>query len=154
MGVKKSLNHPKDLQEIKARIHRLSEESVPRWGKMNAAQMLRHCDRILEVGFGKIVLPKINIIIKSVGIITKIEMRTFNNGIPPNMPTFKEVNIKENCNFEKSREELLASLDEFTERSAKNNLLAEHALFGKMTKEDWGFMEYKHLNHHLKQFGV
>ena len=65
-----------------------------------------------------------------------------------------EVIIKENCNFEKSREELLASIDEFAEKSAKNNLLSEHALFGKMTIEDWGFMEYKHLDHHLKQFGV
>ena len=154
MGVKKSLNHPKDLQEIKARIHRLSEESVPRWGKMNAAQMLRHCDRILEVGFGKIVLPKINIIIKSVGIITKIEMRTFNNGIPPNMPTFKEVNIKENCNFEESRDNLFATLDEFVKCLEQDNLLTEHVLFGKMSRHDWGSLQYTHINHHLNQFGV
>ena len=152
--MRKSLNNPKDFDEIKTRILRIEEHAERKWGKMNAAQMLRNCERILQVGFGKIVLPKINPFIKSIGILTKIEMNIFNNGIPPNMPTFKEVIIKENCNFEKSRQELLASIDEFAEKSAKNNLLSEHALFGKMTKEDWGFMEYKHLDHHLKQFGV
>ena len=152
--MRKSLNSRQHLEEIKSRILRIEEHSERKWGKMNAAQMFRHCDRILQVGFGKIVLPKINPLIKSIGILTKIEMNIFNNGIPPNMPTFKEVIIKENCNFEKSREELLASIDEFAEKSAKNNLLSEHALFGKMTKEDWGFLEYKHLDHHLKQFGV
>ena len=154
MGVRKSLNHAHDLQEIKDRILRVSEDSKAKWGKMNAGQMFRHCDRILQVGLGKIVLPKISFPIKGVGILTKTEMKIFNNGIPPNMPTFREVIINENCNFEKSREELFATVDEFAERSEKNNLLSEHALFGKMTKKDWGFMEYKHLNHHLKQFGV
>ena len=152
--MRKSLNNPQDFEEIKARILMITEHSKGKWGKMNAAQMLRHCDRILHVGFGKIVLPKINIFIKVIRVLTKYEMKIFNNGIPPNMPTFKEVIIKENCNFEKSREELLASIDEFAEKSAKNNLLSEHALFGKMNNEDWGFMEYKHLNHHLKQFGL
>ena len=154
MGRKKSLNHLQDLEEIKARILRVSEDSQPRWGKMNAAQMFRHCDKILQVGFGKIVLPRTNFLIKKIGILTKNEMKIFNNGIPPNMPTFPEVIADENCNFEKSRDELLAAIDEFAEKSVKNNLLSEHALFGRMTTKDWGFMEYKHLNHHLKQFKV
>ena len=154
MARRKSLNHLQDMEEIKVRILRISEESKPKWGKMNAAQMFRHCNRILQVGFGQIVLPKTHFLIKKIGILTKSEMKIFNNGIPPNMPTFRQVITDENCNFEKSREELLAAIDEFAEKSVKNNLLSDHALFGRMTKEDWGFMEYKHLNHHLKQFKV
>lgn len=81
-------------------------------------------------------------------------MKVFNNGIPPNMPTFAKVISIENCNFEKSKSQLLATLDDFVAKGLKNNLLSEHPLFGKMTQQDWGFMEYKHLHHHLKQFGV
>jgi hypothetical protein len=31
---------------------------------------------------------------------------------------------------------------------------AIHPLFGKMGKTQWGRVVWKHLNHHLKQFGV
>ena len=152
--MKKSLFNENDLAEIKVRISLLEVSAKSKWGKMNASQMLCHCDKILQVGLGKIILPKRNFIIKTIGIITKTEMKIFNNGILPNMPTFKEVKVFENCNFEKSRVDLLTTLDEFLEKSEKGNLLSHHELFGKMTKYDWGFLEYKHLNHHLKQFGI
>ncbi len=154
MVAKKSIFNREDLEEIKLRISKISPQCERKWGKMNAAQMFRHCDQILQVGLGIIILPKISPIIKCIGIFTKYEMKVFNNGIPPNMPTFAKVITTENCNFEKSKSQLLATLDDFVARGLKNNLLSEHPLFGKMTQQDWGFMEYKHLHHHLKQFGV
>ncbi len=150
----KSLFNPEDLEETRNRIFLIKENFEPKWGRMNAAQMFRHCDKILQVALGKLILPKRNLLIQTIGIITKIEMKIFNNGIPRNMPTFDKVKVSENCNFEKSRENLLKTLDEFISKAEKNNLLSEHQLFGKMTKQDWGFLEYKHINHHLKQFGV
>ncbi|MCG7280603.1 DUF1569 domain-containing protein [Chryseobacterium taklimakanense] len=151
---RKTLLHPSDLLEIKQRLSHLTECSEKKWGKMKPSQMLRHCDRIIQISTGKIILPKINWLFRAVGIITKKEMRLLNNGIPHNMPTFKCVVITENCNFEKAREELLATLEDFLQKAAENNLLSEHALFGTMNVKDWGFMHYKHLNHHLKQFGL
>ncbi|TXF79398.1 DUF1569 domain-containing protein [Chryseobacterium sp.] len=152
--MRKSLLHPEDLEEIKERINKISENSVPKWGKMQSAQMFRHCDKILQIAVGKIILPKINPFIKCIGVLTKKEMYLLNNGIPPNMPTFAQVKVTEKCNFEKSRQELLSMIDEFIENSEKDTLVSEHALFGKMTAKDWGFLQYKHLNHHLKQFEV
>ena len=144
MVAKKSIFNPEDLEEIKLRISKISPQSERKWGKMNAAQMFRHCDKILQIGFGKIILPKISPGIKWIGMFTKFEMKIFNNGII----------TTENCNFEKSKSQLLGTLDDFVAKGLKNNLLSEHPLFGKMTQQDWGFMEYKHLHHHLKQFGV
>lgn len=154
MVAKKSLLDSENLKEIRQRIYSLSEKSLGRWGKMNVGQMLRHCDQILKVGLGKIILPKTNIFIKAIGSFTKTEMKIFNNGIPRNMPTFAKVKITENWNFEKSRADLLITIDEFVAKAEKNNLISQHELFGKMTTNDWGFMEYKHLDHHLKQFGA
>ncbi len=150
----KSLFNPEDLEETRNRIFLIKENVEPKWGRMNSAQMFRNCDKILQVALGKLILPKRNLLIQTIGIITKIEMKIFNNGIPRNMPTFDKVKVSVNCNFEKSRENLLKTLDEFIRKAEKNNLLSEHQLFGKMTKQDWGFLEYKHINHHLKQFGV
>lgn len=149
----KSLLRSEDLQELKERIFELSEASERKWGRMNAAQMLCHCNKILEVSAGKIILPKINFFLRIIGVTAKFEMKIFLNGIPPNMPTFKKLIVKENCNFEESRKQLLKNLDEFVLLSNTGKLPKKHELFGKMTKKDWGFLEYKHLNHHLKQFG-
>ena len=115
----KSLFNPEDLEETRNRIFLIKENFEPKWGRMNAAQMFRHCDKILQVALGKLILPKRNLLIQTIGIITKIEMKIFNNGIPRNMPTFDKVKVSENCNFEKSRENLLKTLDEFIRKAEK-----------------------------------
>lgn len=152
--MKKNLHHSKYQNEIRERINSLKPDSKNIWGKMNAAQMLMHCAKILEVPNRKIILPEINFIFKAIGITTKKEMKILNNGIPPNMPTFKAVKVDYDCKFEESKLYLLNTIEEYLKNVSENNLPNEHELFGKMTKYDWGFMQYKHLNHHLKQFNV
>lgn len=116
--------------------------------------MLLHCDKVLQIALNKVILPKTNPVILGIGILTKIEMKIFNNGIPPNMPTYGILIVKENCNFEQCRTDLLRTIDEFLFFSKQNKLPQRHMLFGEMSAKDWGRMEYKHLNHHLKQFGL
>nr|WP_262908787.1 hypothetical protein [Chryseobacterium turcicum] len=121
---------------------------------MNVSQMLVHCDLILQIALKKIILPPINFLFKSIGIFVKREIQIFNNGIPRNMPTFKKVIVNFECNFEEAKNNLLKRLDEYQLASKQHILPNKHELFGKMKEKDWGFMEYKHLNHHLKQFNV
>lgn len=121
---------------------------------MDVCQMLKHCDLILQVPLRKIELPKINPFFEAIGIITKWEMWVFNNGIPQNMPTFQKLIVNFECDFDESKTNLLNTLKDFREVSINRKLPDRHRLFGKMTEKDWGFLEYKHLNHHLKQFNV
>lgn len=81
-------------------------------------------------------------------------MQIFNNGIPRNMPCFRKVIVNFECNFEKERAELLKTLEDYRSAFNKHNLPDRHVLFGDMREKDWGFLEYKHLDHHLKQFNV
>ncbi|MGN7864022.1 DUF1569 domain-containing protein [Chryseobacterium sp.] len=152
--VKKSLNNPIYYREITDRISRLTENSPAKWGKMNVCQMFKHCDLVLQVALQKIELPKINFFLETIGIVTKMEMYVFNNGIPRNMPTFQKLIVNFECDFDVSKTNLLNTLEEF--RAACNNgcLPNRHRLFGNMTEKDWEFLEYKHLDHHLKQFSV
>lgn len=152
--VKKSLHQPADFEEIISRIHLLSPDSENRWGRMNAAQMLTHCDLVLQVAIGKIQLPKINFLFKEIGILTKKEMQIFNNGIPKNMPTFKKLIVNFDCDFDTAQSNLLERLYEYRHTFKNHQLPLKHELFGEMTEKDWGFLEFKHLNHHLKQFNV
>ncbi|MCS3529028.1 DUF1569 domain-containing protein [Chryseobacterium sp. JUb7] len=152
--MKKSLHHRLFFEEIMMRIAKLSENSPGKWGKMNAAQMLRHCDLVLQIALKKIDIPKINPFLEAIGALTKKEMQIFNNGIPRNMPTFQKLIVNFECDFNESKEGLLKTLEEYWFAYENNNLPGSHALFGSMKEKDWGFLEYKHLDHHLKQFKV
>lgn len=152
--VRKTLHNKHFFNEIIVRISKLSADSERKWGKMNVAQMLHHCDLVLQIPLQKVELQKINYIFRTIGIITKKEMQIFNNGIPHNMPTFQKLIVNFECNFEEARSHLLKTLDLYWEAFEKERLPKEHVLFGTMKKKDWGFLEYKHLDHHLKQFNV
>ncbi|AYZ38166.1 DUF1569 domain-containing protein [Chryseobacterium indologenes] len=132
----------------------LSGNSSAKWGKMNVCQMLRHCDLVLQVALAKIELPEINILFRVIGAVTKVEMYVFNNGIPRNMPTFQKLIVNFECDFDESKTNLLKTLKEFRVACENKKLPENHRLFGNMTEKDWEFLEYKHLDHHLKQFNV
>jgi hypothetical protein len=152
--VKESLHNPVYFNKIVERISQLTENSHRKWGKMDVSQMLCHCNLVLQVPLQKIDLPNINILFETIGAVTKVEMQIFNNGIPRNMPTFKKLIVNFECDFEDSRTQLLKTLNEYQLAYEKHNLPQKHSLFGSMIEKDWGFLEYKHLNHHLKQFNV
>lgn len=152
--VKKSLHNRIYFDEIINRISILTEDSCRKWGKMDVAQMLKHCDLVLQISVGKINLAPINPLFEIIGFLTKVEMQMFNNGIPRNMPTFRKLIVNFECDFNESREGLLKTMNEYWEKYTHHNLPEKHVLFGKMSEKDWGFLEYKHLNHHLKQFNV
>ncbi|EJL75928.1 Protein of unknown function (DUF1569) [Chryseobacterium populi] len=121
---------------------------------MNVTQMLKHCDLVLQIALKKIDLSPVNALFGTIGRITKIEMQIFNNGIPRNMPTFQKLIVNFECNFDEAKEGLLKTLDNY-QLTCQNDMLPDfHILFGKMKEKDWGFLEYKHLDHHLKQFNV
>lgn len=152
--VKKSLHNPLYFEEIGHRISLLAKNTPSRWGKMNSSQMLKHCDLVLKVVLRKVELPDINIVFRAIGAATKMEMQIFNNGIPRNMPTFRKLIVNFECDFDESKTNLLNTLEDFRTASENKELPDHHKLFGKMTEKDWGFLEYKHLDHHLKQFNV
>ncbi|MCW3162340.1 DUF1569 domain-containing protein [Chryseobacterium oryctis] len=150
----KNLHNRVYFNEIIERISLLSENSQRKWGKMTVSQMLKHCDLILQIPLKRIEIPKINIFFQYIGILTKIEIQIFNNGIPHNMPTFQKVIVTFECDFEEAKQNLLKTLEQYWDAYQNENLPEKHNLFGKMNEKDWGILEYKHLNHHLKQFNV
>lgn len=116
--------------------------------------MLHHCRLVLEIPAGKVVLPRKNMFVRLIGICAKREMAIFNNGIPRNMPTFEVIRCTDAGDFESEKTALLNALEEYCQLAQENTLPESHELFGKLTRDQWSFLEYKHLHHHLKQFNV
>lgn len=69
-----------------------------------------------------------------------------------NMPTPKRFQVTEQKDFNTEKQELINLIKELHTHKDKANWQA-HPVFGDFTKDQWGKLQYKHLNHHLSQFG-
>ncbi len=146
----KSLFEEPALQEIENRINKLSNESSSLWGKMNVAQMFNHCQFPLKIALKK-EHPKLK-----PNVLAKLFFKkSLYNNKPwrKNLPTHSKLKVVEQKEFDKEKQELLKLVAEFSNQRDKKEW-DPHPMFGKFTNEQWGQMQYKHLDHHLQQFNV
>lgn len=137
--------------DVKSRIEKLSNDSLPLWGKMNIAQMMAHCSEVLDVYNG--VKPlKSNFFTRLFkGYIRKVVI-----GPEPykkNSPTAPQFKISAHKEFSEQKTRLINSLNFFYEMQKEEAENIDHSLFGKMSLDERGWAMFKHLNHHLEQFG-
>lgn len=148
----KSIFNQTDNQEIISRIEKLTPSTTPEWGKMNAAQMLSHCQCPMDVAFGDLNL-KSNFILSLVGKLYKKKILA-TPGFKKNSPTAPDFIRNGECNFEQSKKDLIQKINRFSELGDKAIKSFKHPFFGTMTAGEWDVLQWKHLDHHLKQFGV
>jgi len=147
----KSLFDSKVQEEILKRIESLDKNSSAQWGKMSVDQMLKHCQLTLEIANGKRdMIGKANTFKK---FIFKLFKPMMYNDKPwrHNLKTAKELIIVDHYNFLHERKYLVDLINEFANKK-DNKQWPEHPLFGHFTTTQRGKMQYKHLDHHLKQF--
>ena len=119
---------------------------------MNAAQMVTHCARALETGAGERPMKQ--------KLIGKILMPFFRKSIlgekpfSRNGPTDPSFIVADEREFSTERQKLVDLIGRFVARGPAAAATQTHAFFGKMTGEEWGETMYKHIDHHLRQFGV
>lgn len=142
-----------DCQHYIQRIQRLTPQSRAQWGKMNVSQMLGHCQRPFQIVDGQL-KAKINPVFKFLfGRSAKKEMLT-KPDFRKSLPTFKEFQIVDAKEFENERTLLIQCIENFRNKGEAGIVNRDHGLFGTMTTEEWNILLSKHLDHHLKQFGV
>lgn len=149
----KSILHISTLNNCLKRIDQLDSKQKPLWGKMSVDQMLIHCKKPLELAVGDLTLPAIPWLVKL--FLRLFSKRSFYNNTPwkKNLPTLKEFKVKEHYDVEKAKLELKELLITFHHKNL-NNELKSHPYLGVFSQEQWGKVQFKHLDHHLKQFGV
>ncbi|MFI5185236.1 MAG: DUF1569 domain-containing protein [Chitinophagales bacterium] len=146
----KNLFEPSVKKDIIDRINKLSPQSQPHWGKMNVSQMLAHLKMPIGVAVGAHKLPR-TLFGRIVGPLAKPMMYS-EKPFKRNLPTDKSfIMTGQEKDFEKEKQVLLNIVSNFTESKIVNEI---HPFFGRMTKEQWSKAMYKHLDHHLQQFGV
>jgi hypothetical protein len=138
--------------EIKQRMDELQPESERLWGKMNAAQALAHCSRTMEMALGDTLPPRV-FIGRLLGPLFK---SIYSNEKPfqRSTPTHKSLIVGDQRDLERERERLAGLIDRFSACGAEGATKHPHPFFGKMSSTEWATGMYKHLDHHLRQFGV
>lgn len=139
-------------EEILSRINQLQPSSRQLWGKMNVSQMLAHCQAPLKVALGDKKIKQSLIGILFGGFARKQMLKP--GDFRKNLPTDPSFVVKDERNFEETKDQLAALIKQFLSTDPKLIASRRHPFFGKMTEEEWGILQWKHLDHHLKQFGV
>jgi len=148
----KTLFDDGDREGILQRIAALRPDAARQWGKMNASQMLCHCAQALETGTGDRPLKQ-----KFLGKILTPLIRSSVLGPKPfkkNSPTDPTFVVNDERDFAKERSRLVGLIDRFVQRGSAAAGTQTHAFFGKLSGDEWGELMYKHIDHHLQQFGL
>jgi hypothetical protein len=133
--------------ELAGRINALTEKSQAQWGKMNVAQMVKHCTQWDEMALGKMVYKQ-SFIGKVFGKFALKDMMK-DEPVKKNLPTVPSFKITGHVDFAAEKAKWLKLLDEYGHATNDGFM---HPFFGMMTKQDTGLMVYKHADHHLRQF--
>ena len=135
------------------RINQLTSATQPQWGKMSVAQMLAHCCVTYEMVYED-KHPKPNAVVKFM-------LKTFLKNTVVNEKAYKQNSgtgpqfiIKETKDFDAEKTRLIGFINK-TQGLSEGHFdgKASHSL-GNLNKTEWNNLFYKHLDHHLRQFGV
>ena len=141
-------------EQVKTRLGELEPQSERRWGTMSVAQMLAHCAVSMEWAVGDVVPEKVASPIRLLGRLVKPLALRNDDPMRKNSPTAKSLLVADERDFSEERERLSRLVDRFAAGGAAGCTRNPHSFFGKMTPEEWAILTYKHLDHHLRQFGV
>lgn len=140
-------------QELINRLNQLTPATQAEWGKMSVDQMMAHCNVAYDMTFtNKYPKPKglKKFIIKVLAKNAVVSEKPY----PKNARTAPEFIINDKRNFIQEKEKLTNYLNKVQVLGEAHFNGKESHSFGKLTSTEWNNMFYKHLDHHLTQFGV
>lgn len=148
----KNLFEADTVDEVIRRIELLQPAAQRQWGKMDVSQMLAHCSAAMDMAAGKINPPRM-LIGRIIGGFVKpiyINEKPFS----PNSPTEKTLVVSDARDFSREQAHLKECVREFYQGGEGRCTRHPHPFFGPLTAYEWSRGMYKHLDHHLRQFGA
>jgi hypothetical protein len=149
----KNLFEGERVDEVKRRIAGLRPDSERQWGRMNAAQAVEHCSRGFELALGERLPPRV-FVGRIIGGMVKAKVMADDEPLRRNSPTVKGLVVNDDRNLEAERRRLCEMVDRFVAAGPTGCTAHPHSFFGRLTPEEWATLMYKHLDHHLRQFGA
>ena len=135
------------------RINNLSATTKPTWGKMSVSQMLAHCCVSYEMVFTD-KYPSPNALTRWILKVFVKNIVVSEKPFSKNGRTSPQFIVADEREFEAEKKRLIDYIIKAQELGEAYFEGKESNSFGKLTAAEWNNLFYKHLNHHLTQFGV
>lgn len=151
--MKNNIFEAETVSQISTRLENLTNESKPNWGKMSVGQMLAHCNVTYEMVYeNKHKKPNafLRFILKALVKKKVVSDEPYQK----NGKTAPQFIITDQREFELEKNRLTAYVNKTQELGESHFEGKESLSFGSLSTQEWNNMFYKHLDHHLKQFGV
>ena len=137
-------------QELTDRVGRLACDRPPEWGKFTAPKMVCHLADSLKMAMGDLQVAPRRLPIRYPPLKQFI---VYLAPFPKGVPTAPELLAR----APKAYGDDIADLQGLLARAGSARTTStwpEHPAFGKLSKRAWGVLIYRHIDHHLKQFGA
>ena len=146
----KSIWQDQSRCELNDRVGRLAWDRRAQWGKFTAPKMVCHLAESLKMAMGDLnVAPKSSPIRYPPLKQLIVYLAPFPKGVPT-APELLARDPREWANDVADVQSLLARAGS----ARTTDSWPEHPVFGKLSTRAWGVLIYRHMDHHLRQFGA
>ena len=145
----KAIFNPRDHLGLHDRIQQLKTTSQARWGHMTALQMVAHLSDSLRMASGELEMKPRRVPFRFSPLK---ELVLYVLPLPKVLPSSELIGRKP-ADWSIEIADLRDALNWVVQRGAEA-LAPVHPAFGKMSAKQWGVLIYRHMDHHLRQFGV
>jgi hypothetical protein len=151
--MRKNLLDKECNESVISRAQKLRPDSTPLWGTMTVTEMLHHCNKVNE----QLLLPappsdkKTSLRQYLIRWVVLYVMPRFPKGAKA-PKKFHTKGTIDHAEFENQKQAFITLVHRFASHAGP--IAHYHPYFGKLSTEQWGLTNWKHMDHHLRQFGV
>lgn len=139
------------VDQLTARVRRLTPGQKPQWGRLSAAQVVAHLSDACLMYMGELPCePKLS----PIRYAPLKQLIVYVLPFPKNVPTAPELLARRAGDWQAEVDGLCALIARVAGQQARAGEWPEHPAFGKLSPRAWGILAWRHTDHHLRQFGV
>ena len=139
-----------DRRQLQDRLARLKPDAQRRWGSMTAPQTVAHLADAARMALGELPCRTKRLPIRYFPLKQLI---VYWLPFPKGAPTAPELVSRGPLPWGTEVAELNALVERLGGEPA-DRAWPEHPAFGRLSRRAWGVLIYRHMDHHLRQFGV
>ena len=146
-----SLWEERSRRSLAERAGRLTPDRRAQWGKMTCPQMLTHVNDQLRMSMGEIPAKDRRVPVRYPPLKQLI---IFSLPWPQGVPTAPELLTRIDTSVWATEVEAFGKLLAQFAARGPNETWPSHPAFGTLSRQGWGVLAYRHVDHHFRQFGV
>ena len=147
----KSIWQEQARQELNDRVGALAWDRPAAWGRFTAPKMVCHLADSLKMAMGDLKVAPKRLPIRYPPLKQLI---IYVAPFPKNAPTAPELQVRPPRAWSADVSDLQTLVDRFVARGHEASAWAEHPAFGRLSRRAWRVLVYRHMDHHLRQFGA